>query len=187
MTGHFTPDECLAAADGTLVRERATHAETCDACRREVDAARAFLASLASVDVPEPSPLFWEHFSARVRAATAADRTAATAHQAGSWRAWFALATTAASVVLAVWVVRQPGMTGVLTPSAGSDVSTDAAVAGNGADPWQSVMTLTSDWSFDDLDGLAAIGDAPVLIDELTASERAVFVQLLQQEMGAVQ
>ncbi len=61
------------------IRRRAAHLETCAACREQAAAlARDARATRRAVDVPEPSPLFWEHFSARVRdgASTASRRRA---------------------------------------------------------------------------------------------------------------
>ena len=89
MTTHLSPDELAAAADGTAGRSAAAHRDPsaatahrdlsaatahldrCPACRAAVSELSALLTALKSETVPEPSPLFWDHFSARVREATA--------------------------------------------------------------------------------------------------------------------
>ncbi|MCC7177846.1 MAG: hypothetical protein IT177_05580 [Acidobacteria bacterium] len=68
---HLTPDELIDAAEGTLDVERQHHVDTCEACRGEAEALRALLREATGMRLPEPSPLFWDHFSARVRAAVA--------------------------------------------------------------------------------------------------------------------
>src|SRR5436190_125575 len=66
---HLRPDELIDLAEGTRPESSASHLRTCEACRRQLADARAMIAAAADVDVPEPSPLFWEHFSVRVREA----------------------------------------------------------------------------------------------------------------------
>lgn len=184
MTNHLSPDECLSAADGTLDRVRRHHADDCETCRQQVDAARAFLAELSAADVPEPSPLFWDHFSARVRAATE-DLAVGPVVPVARWRAWAPLCGLAAAAVFAVWLVRLPVMPPV------SDAVDVASVADpfqeNPAAAWESVMALAADWSAEDLQAVTADTESTLLIEDLTPGERAAFVSLLQQEMGVAQ
>jgi hypothetical protein len=49
-----------------LSTDRVRHATGCQECSAEADRLRSVLARCASADVPEPSPLFWDHFSSRV-------------------------------------------------------------------------------------------------------------------------
>ncbi len=62
---HLSHDELLDAAEGHGGGRE--HVDACTACRAEVEALAAALREAKSVDVPEPSPLFWEHLAARVR------------------------------------------------------------------------------------------------------------------------
>ena len=56
----------LIESAAALPVERAQHVEACAQCRAEAEMLRA-VASLAVADeAPGPSPLFWDHFSARV-------------------------------------------------------------------------------------------------------------------------
>lgn len=64
---HLSPSELMDYADGALDRQRASHVHACDACRREAEMLRVTIQEASAADVPEPSPLFWEHFAARVR------------------------------------------------------------------------------------------------------------------------
>ena len=183
MTNHLSPDECLSAADGTLDAVRRHHADSCANCRQAVDAARAFLAEVSAADVPEPSPLFWDHFSARVRAATE-DLAVGPVEPVARWRAWVPLCGLAAAAVFAVWLVRLP-----VTPPTSDAVDVASAVDPFQESPaaWESVMALAADWSTEDLQTMTADTESTLLIEDLTPGERAAFVRLLQQEMGVAQ
>src|SRR5438034_8699386 len=69
---HLNEHELVDLADGSRTEASAPHLATCSDCRRQLADLRATLASVAAVDVPEPSPLFWDHFSRRVHEAVAA-------------------------------------------------------------------------------------------------------------------
>lgn len=64
---HFSESEIIDAVEGRLSPARQRHAATCTGCARQIEDLRGVLARASAAEVPEPSPLFWEHFSARVR------------------------------------------------------------------------------------------------------------------------
>ncbi len=68
---HVRPEQFVDLAEGVVAETSVPHLASCDACRRELADVRAMLAAVADPDnaVPEPSPLFWDHLSARVREA----------------------------------------------------------------------------------------------------------------------
>ena len=68
---HLSRDERLLALDGALDARRQAHLSACAACRTEVEGLRGVVARVRAVDVPEPSPLFWDHLAARVGEAIA--------------------------------------------------------------------------------------------------------------------
>jgi hypothetical protein len=70
---HLSRSEIVDLAEEALPRARAVHVETCAACREQADAVRAALRDARAVEVPEPSPLFWQQFQARVRDSVARD------------------------------------------------------------------------------------------------------------------
>src|SRR6266540_222379 len=73
---HLTPRELIDVVEGAH-SDAADHLGVCDECRRELADLRAALSAAADVHVPEPSPLFWEQFSARVSQAVAVERVPA--------------------------------------------------------------------------------------------------------------
>jgi anti-sigma factor RsiW len=70
---HFSEAELVEVVEGELDAARATHLETCAACRDRAASVRAALRAATSVTMPEPSPLFWDHLSARIRHGIAAE------------------------------------------------------------------------------------------------------------------
>jgi len=71
---HLTPEQFVDVADGVLAetgREVPPHLATCVECREQLAGMRAMMTEAADVELPEPSPLFWDQLSARVRAAVA--------------------------------------------------------------------------------------------------------------------
>jgi hypothetical protein len=77
---HLSDVELVDLADGARPESSAPHLAACEPCRRQLLDMRRMMSAAAAVDVPEPSPLFWEHFSDRVRDAVAAD-----AHTPRAW------------------------------------------------------------------------------------------------------
>ena len=59
---HLNDAELIDALDDGL-GPAGQHSAQCDACRAKLAALREAIARVDAVDVPEPSPLFWDHFS----------------------------------------------------------------------------------------------------------------------------
>jgi hypothetical protein len=70
---HLTPEQLIDIVEGTRSENAEPHLRSCEICRHQIGALRAAMSSAAQVDVSEPSPLFWDHFSQRVRAAVDAE------------------------------------------------------------------------------------------------------------------
>ena len=192
MTRHLHRDVLVVLAEGGCVGPRdAEHARSCARCGDEVASLAAVLADLRRDEMPEPSPLFWEHLSARIGAAVANEaRETGRQHAPGiaGWRWW----VTAASLSAAVFALL---LTIGTAPVSRTDTWADAGgVAGAAldadttpADAWQVVVDVASSVDVstagDELAELApAAGDGAVL--DLTPEERAALVQLLHQEMA---
>ena len=70
---HLNPEELVDIAEGTRPESAAAHLAACDVCRTQLRDLRAMLSAAQEVEVPEPSPLFWDHLSSRVREAVATE------------------------------------------------------------------------------------------------------------------
>ena len=106
---HLTPEELIDLAEGTRAEAASPHWQSCEVCRHQVVTLRATMSAAADLDVPEPSPLFWDHLSQRVRQAVAAEASSDSMSLEwgwtlpGSWRAW-AVAGVAAAVMISIYV-----------------------------------------------------------------------------------
>jgi hypothetical protein len=100
---HLNIDELVDLAEGTRAESSAPHLSMCAECRQQLADARAMMSSVDDVDVPEPSPLFWDHLSTRVRAAVAQEPA-----RRASWLdvlSWPRVLMPVASLAAAVLVV----------------------------------------------------------------------------------
>ena len=73
---HLTPEQLVDAAEGGADALADRHLSGCARCRTQLAGLQATMASVAATGgaVPEPSPLFWDHFQRRVIESVAADR-----------------------------------------------------------------------------------------------------------------
>jgi hypothetical protein len=189
MTRHLSPDDHLAALDGTLAGERLAHVSGCATCREAIDHTRQIIEALRADDVPEPSPLFWDHFSARVRAASDAAPVAPSPRV--GWQVWVTVASAGVACAIVMFLRLGPGAPGQSIPDASRAV--EVGVPSNGVatadtEPLAVVLQMASDLSPDDLNGvMSAAGDETPLVDDLNPAERAAFVRLLHAEMEKLQ
>jgi hypothetical protein len=196
LTDHLDEAALLDVAEGVQSEHAAAHLAGCERCRAQVEALRSALHIAEDVTVPEPSPLFWDHLSARVAEAVADERAGEAAAASIGWaarlRSWQVLtaAAVAAAVVLAVAVNRH-------SASDTSPVQTPAAVATAAAhdltpslenDPSLSfIADLASDLDWDDAveAGLTSGADAVErVVQDMSDDERRELRRVLQEEMG---
>lgn len=190
---HLSASEFIDLADGVLPRERAAHVDGCGACRAQAAAVRdALTFTDASADVPEPSPLFWDHFSARVRDAIAeAPQRPAFGLRFGALRP---IVATAAIVVVIVSVVflsrdartRIPSPPSAPPAAADIDHAIDPAPHASHAAEWAVLTAAASDLQFDEarqagIDVPSAAVDRAVT--QLTRDELSELGRLLQAEL----
>ena len=188
---HLTSVEFVDLLEGTLEAPRAGHATSCEQCRRQAEQLRDALAQTRDVDAPEPSPLFWDHLSARVREAVAA-RPVPRPAWAFMWHpAWgFALATAIALLVVTIWwptrIVPAPSAP---APGAGEVTASDW-LAPLGATPddeaWTLVTSLADRVTWDEADSAGFAPSANTLAGEvfrLSAEERSELARLIRAEL----
>ncbi len=194
---HLRPDEIVDLAEGARTASESAHLETCELCRRQLADVRAALGAAAYGEVPEPSPLFWDHLSARVRAAIAAEGAPG---RAASWREWAmppalpvfagALAALAVAVVLTVRVGAPVAHRPPLAAPAVADAVVDTSNACCADDP---ALTLVADLvrdmgdngagALESLEATTHPGYADEAVSALSTSEREELQRLLAAEM----
>jgi hypothetical protein len=203
MTKHLTGIEHVDLLDGRLPAARAGHVAACEACRAASEELREVLSQAAQTALPEPSPLFWDHLSARVREGVRGADTSA----ASEWRGWFAGWTESSSVrwgmagalltvvlVGGVWRASAPRAdrpAPAQTASYPAPNGDPVGVAALGADAevaWSLVSSVADDvlsedvsWDRAATEGLGVRpGSAERAMGALTGAERSELVRLLE-------
>jgi hypothetical protein len=188
---HLSRDECvrLAEAPGDAGHP---HLAECERCRAEVRALRTILARVRAADVPEPSPLFWDHFSARVAERVRAEGTG----ERGAWRGWrrwrvaVPIAVGAAAVVLAFVVGGHGANRPAVAPAALLQAPVATATASDAGavedEQWQMLSHLAGDFDLETVsDSIGAPGrsGADAAVWDLSDRERAELGRLLREEL----
>jgi hypothetical protein len=168
------------------------HLESCEACRATAAALRATLAEVRRDDDTEPSPLFWDHFAARVSEAIRDESPAAPEHSRLAWLGSHTAAWAAAALIVLlgmttlVWRVTLHAPTSVTTAPAAEGPSR-AGVGTRGADEeWTEVQHAVDALQWDEVQaaGISARpGSAERVVMELTADERVELARLIEREM----
>ena len=188
--GHLSPEELIDIADGTSPEP--PHVASCGACRGQLADARAMMAAVTSVDVPEPSPLFWEHLSARVSEAVRAEAAPAPPWFS-SWRivAPVAALAAAAALMIAVGVGRRmntdTSVPMALAPSAQAQASAEprALLSDGSEDPGLAFVADLADGADVDAASVAPLGESPAdhAVSHLNETELRALAALLKADM----
>jgi hypothetical protein len=183
---HLTSDELVDLLDGTLPARRAAHLDDCAACRAQAEDLRAVLRDVDGVEIPEPSPLFWDLFSVRVRQAIDAEPA-----PAGGWWGRWSLARVATAgaaaallLVLAAGVMR-PG-SAPLQDTRTDDLAEPVPLSPEAEIEWALVVDLARDLDLEKA-GDAGLtmrpGAAERAILQLSADERRELARLLDEAL----
>jgi hypothetical protein len=178
-----------------LPEERVRHAETCAECRAQLDALRDTATAAREDADAEPSPLFWDHFAARVAAAVRDESVPA---RTAPWlRAPILTSATVASIVMllvvgAVWrtTLHAPSPAQPIAPAdRAPDIALSAPPRPDNADDdeaWAIVRAAAIDLNWDEVHA-AGISAHPDDVEnvalELTADERVELARLLDKDL----
>lgn len=64
---HLSDEAFVDLLDGTLTERAVPHLDACESCRTQLADLRRTWTQVVDVEVPDPSPLFWDHLAARIR------------------------------------------------------------------------------------------------------------------------
>ena len=192
---HLSRDERLLALDGALDATRQAHLASCPSCRTDVETLGGVLARVRAVDVPEPSPLFWDHLAARVGDAIA--REPAPVPDRGWWSprlAWAAAAVviTAAGAGYLARSQPQPATHGRRrtsrrpspTPSEPRPVGERSPTRPPRADDGWALIAAVADQVAADEAFAPQVGQAELSISALSADERRALAGELAAELA---
>jgi hypothetical protein len=196
MINHLTRTELLDAieAPSQISTGRTRHLEECNACRLQVDSLRGVLARARADRVPEPSPLFWDHFSARVSEAVrdqsiGADQTAWWPRVRRPLATWAAASLASVLVLVTVlWraTVHAPSFPRVAPPDAVVTLEAPPADNLDADERWAVVRAAAENVAWEDVHDAgitAAPGETEGVALELTADERSELARLINQEL----
>ena len=204
MTHHLSAETFVDRLDGTVAESETLHLGSCDACRNQLAQLRATLHMARQTEVPDPSPLFWTHLAARVRADVRreAEQPAEAAGWTGLlrfswWRLGGLVSAAAAAVALVVAlqtprVARAPGgqtdrpapaASVALVPNVGGDPSDSI----DQDEPLGFVADLASSVDWDDAVelGFSSPGDIDRSLVNLDEGERVELQRLLHEALGS--
>jgi hypothetical protein len=155
---------------------------------------------VTAVEVPEPSPLFWEHFGARVREAVARQPQPAgtgwptlTTWQLWTWPRWAVGTATLLTCVALVWAgwhdyrgryIDKSGSVRLINE--GAPDTSDLNQAAMPDEDWNLVVSMAEDVTVDDADepGLAVPSDASDhAMTDLSSEQRSELARLLTVEL----
>jgi hypothetical protein len=184
---HLDPGERLTLIE-TDDEPAPPHLTVCARCHADVAEARAALRDARSVDVPEPSPLFWDSLSRRV----SEEIVLAGRPQARSrwpfWRALIPLTVGVGALLVAVAVDRgSRAVPGVPAPPA---VTVEPGSAGPSVEAddeqWTLLANLAADFDVETLSdslGRSAASGADIAVWQLDEQERVELAVLLRAEL----
>jgi len=192
--GHLTAAQLVDLAEDNasgLSEASSSHLRSCSACRDQLEELRKTMAVVGQVEVPEPSPLFWEHFSERVRVAVADEHIGAGRgvdrwSWLGSKTLWAGAAAVAVlAIAVTVRIDRQPVSTSSSAAISLADVvepleSPDDASLSLVAD-----LAADLDWETASEAGFTThVGVDNDAVTQLSDGERHELHQLLKGELG---
>jgi hypothetical protein len=194
---HLTPEEfietidAIDAIDATKPIARIAHAhlDACASCREQVEVLRRVMADATmATPVAAPSPLFWEHFSARVHAVVEREPMPVSAWWRGWWRPALALATVAACGLMVVLggTINERRVSG---PAAVTSVASTEAESGATDESWNFVLQIASAAPAEELQRMASptVDSTAAMVESLTPQERIALVRLLKAQMGGAE
>ena len=181
---HLGPDELIDIAEGTRRESSAPHLADCEMCRRQVADLRAVISMAARVEVPEPSPLFWEHFSARVHDAVASEPARGWSALWARFRLPIALAAAPAALLLAVLTARLIVAPPAAPPASPVQVAADMPLPDDSSFAVVAELSGAIDVETAQEAGLASEGSAEHAVTHMTGDELRELHRLLKEEMN---
>jgi hypothetical protein len=175
---HLTSDELIDAMEGLLAPERQAHLDTCSVCQRQLTELSGILGEARQVSVPEPSPLFWRHFSERVRGAI----DAPSGSRWPSWLRWQVVAPLGALTLMVVALAINIRPAADDSSYIADDSALDAPLASDG---WATLTVLVGEIDLETASAAGVIepGAAEQAVLGLSSEEQQELTRLLKAEL----
>lgn len=193
MNRHLNNAELVECLENDRTLPRRAHLERCEKCRSRMADLRATLEQVQRAqtgDIPEPSPLFWQHFSRRVHDAIENESPVVRPR-------WLTILAPAAAVIvlcagaLAVWSQQRslneavPATDAAVAPAV-TPLLTEAPMDLDEDVEWALVRVAADDLEWDsaaDAGIRANPGAAERVALEMSAAERTELERLIEAEL----
>jgi hypothetical protein len=195
---HLSEEHLLELLEGETTE--AGHLDTCATCRERLGSLRDTLGLVRDDPIPEPSPLFWQHLSERVRLAIDAESADVRKDgwlQPATWmrRRWRWVAAAAVVVLVGLvsvtsWQIEQTGNGGERSASIGSpsaEVRDDLGWTTPTDDSWAMVAGLAEGLDFEAAAEAGLIvrpGSVDQALSTLSDEERRDLAGIIQAELA---
>jgi len=180
---HLRPEELTDALDQALPPDRQAHADACGECRGRLTELRRLLDEARGVPATQPSPLFWDEFPRRVRAAIDAERDARAAP-------WGRIGLAAAALVVAIVAL---GLWRTDTPQPSqqaergvADLDAGAQLGAAAGEDWDLMLSIAQDMDWDtarEAGFEVRPGGADAAVALLSEGEQRELARLLREEL----
>jgi hypothetical protein len=186
---HLSREDVLARLEGgSLTASAEHHLRVCARCQEEVASLEVVFRGMREADVPEPSPLFWEHLGSRVREAVALEpEPRRPALWVPGWRWWAPASGLAAAVVALVLASNSPApLPAELRPAPAPPGLAAASAADEDAqDAWELIVHVAANAEAgESADIWLAPSSADTAATELPAEEQAQLMKVLSEELA---
>lgn len=191
---HLTDEQIADAAGGAVPSPEMAHLSACAACASRVRELEGVLREVGAVDVPEPSPLFWQHLAQQI--GQAIDRP----QPAGStgrlpWAAAWAAAAVVVIGLITMFVLRPAGVPRQVADAQPRVEDAPAAFTAPDVEPldidedeaWAVVRSLAEELHYDDAREAGVVprpGAVERAATELSDDERARLMRLLEAALN---
>lgn len=188
---HLKPDDLVDAAEGNPTPAAREHLRDCMRCREQAAEAAAVLRRVSPDKIPEPSPLFWSHFSQHVRERIdASSQRQPFAFGLSRW-VWAPAGALAIVAAIAVGVsIRQPQRSPdrPVASVAGTPVNADLNASDPGSDTDWAIVAESAEgfeWGESGAGEFAVKpGAAERAAMQLSDDQRRELARLLREEIG---
>ena len=181
---HLDSNELIDAIESMLAPDRQAHLATCEHCQGQVAGLSSVLADAKLVSAPEPSPLFWTHFSERVR--TAIDDEVAPGGNWPSWLRWQVLLPLGATAMIILALMLSVPKQDASESDYALQTPETSEAPQPPVDSWTMVADLVGELNLEtaaEAGVLVAPGLAERAVLELTADEQQELTRLLKTEL----
>ena len=192
---HLNETQILDGLDGRLDPASAVHVASCATCAARLEDLRSVVQTIEAADrdpVPEPSPMFWDQFPARVSRAIDAPPERSGWFFTG-WQWWGSAATAAVVIVMLVLPMRRetaaPSRSAPIGAAPVVEVSSEIVPASpenlDDDEAWAMVRAVAEETEYDEVQssGLSPRAESVERAAmELSDAERAELVRLIEQD-----